>query len=79
MESKILSKIEKLLQKESLESYILMVCNKTENQELLVEMTYDGDEMLGCYMLENALTILTNKIKEYSEESEDELEDGAIS
>ena len=39
-------------------------------------MTYDGDEMLGCYMLENALTILTNKIKEYSE---DELEDGAIS
>jgi formylmethanofuran dehydrogenase subunit E-like metal-binding protein len=76
MESKILSKIEKLLKKESLESYVLIVCNKTENQELLVEMAYDGDEILGCYMLENALTILTNKIKEYSE---DELEDGALS
>lgn len=79
MESKLLSKIEKLLQKESLESYVLMVCNKTEDQELLVEMTYDGDETLGCYMLENALSILNQKIKDSNESTEDELEDGARS
>jgi len=41
----------------------LMVCNKSEEQELLVEMSYDGDETLGCYMLENALSILNQKNK----------------
>ena len=78
MQSKLLSKIEKILQKESLESYVLMVCNKTDDQELTVEMSYDGDETLGCYMLENALSILNQKIKENSLH-EDECEDESLS
>lgn len=76
MESKLLSKIERILKKENLESYVLMVCNKTDEQELLVEMAYDGDEALGCYMLENALAILNEKIKDNAQEELDELEDG---
>ncbi|MCH9633782.1 MAG: hypothetical protein S4CHLAM7_05150 [Chlamydiae bacterium] len=72
MQSKLLSKIEKLLQRETLESYVLMVCNKSENNELMVEMTYDGDETLGCYMLENALSILNEKIKDGDELSQEE-------
>ncbi len=79
MQSKLLSKIENILKKESLESYVLMVCNKSDNQELLVEMSYDGDETLGCYMLENALSILNQKIKDNSELTTDELEDGSLS
>lgn len=79
MESKLLSKIEKVLKKENLESYVLMVCNKTEDEELLVEMTYDGDEALGCYMLENALSILNQKIQDNAAEDLDELEDGTLS
>lgn len=73
MQSKLLSKIEKILQAESLESYVLMVCNKGENEELMVEMSYDGDETLGCYMLENALSIMNQKIAE-QDESDGELE-----
>lgn len=64
MQSKLLSKVEKLLKKESLECYVLMVCNKSEtSEEMIVDMTYDGDEALGCYMLENALSILGQKAK----------------
>lgn len=64
MQTKLLSKIEKILKKESLECYVLMVCNKSEtSDELLVEMTYDGDEVLGCYMLDNAKAIMEQKIK----------------
>ncbi len=78
MQSKLLSKLEKILQKESLESYVLMVCNKTDDEELTVEMSYDGDETLGCYMLENALSILNQKIKENAERNND-FEDESLS
>lgn len=78
MQSKLLSKIEKILQRESLESYVLMVCNKTDDEELTVEMSYDGDETLGCYMLENALSILNQKIKE-TQQRENEFEDESLS
>lgn len=74
MQSKLLSKIEKILQKENLESYVLMICNKSQEQELMVEMSYDGDEALGCYMLENALSIMNQKIKT-AQENDDEFED----
>lgn len=68
MESRFLSKVEKLLKKESPECYVLMVCNKSmETNELLVDMTYEGDEALGCYMLENALSIMNEKIKDKQE------------
>ena len=64
MNEKILSKLEKILQKEELECYIVMICNKSAEEELMVEMTYDGDESLGCYMLENALSILDKKARD---------------
>ncbi len=68
MQTKLLSKIEKILKKESLECYVLMVCNKSEaSDELLVEMTYDGDEVLGCYMLDNAKAIMEQKIKTFNQ------------
>lgn len=77
MQSKLLSKIEKILQKESLESYVLMVCNKSNNEELTVEMSYDGDETLGCYMLENALSIMNQKIKQ-SQDEDSEIENESV-
>ena len=65
MLTKLLSKIEKILKKEDLECFVLMLCNKSETtDELFVEMTYDGDEVLGCYMLENARAIMDQKIKQ---------------
>lgn len=68
MQTKLLSKIEKILKKESLECYVLMICNKSEaSDELLVEMTYDGDEVLGCYMLDNAKAIMEQKIKTFNQ------------
>lgn len=73
MPSKLLSKVEKLLQKESCECYVLMVCSKSEtSDEMIVDMTYDGDEILGCYMLENALTILGEKAKKADSDSPNE-------
>ncbi len=69
MQSKILSKIEKILQKESLECYVVMLGNKSEtSDEVTVEMTYDGDEALSCYMLENAQSILSSKIEQTNKE-----------
>ncbi|MCH9632991.1 MAG: hypothetical protein S4CHLAM6_13420 [Chlamydiae bacterium] len=63
MLTKLLSKVEKILKKEDLECFVLMVCNKSETtDEIFVEMTYDGDEVLGCYMLENARAIMGQKI-----------------
>lgn len=63
MQAKVLSKLERILKRESLECYVVMVCNKSETtDELFVEMAYEGDEVLGCYMLENARAILEQKI-----------------
>ena len=63
MLTKLLSRVEKILKKEGLECFVVMACNKSEtSDELLVEMTYDGDEVLGCYMLENARAIMEQKI-----------------
>lgn len=71
MQSKVLTKVEKLLKKESLECYVVMVCNKSEtSDEMIVDMTYDGDEVLGCYMLENALSILGEKAKKPETETD---------
>lgn len=70
--SRLLSKVEKLLKKETLECYVLMVCNKSETtDEMIVDMAYDGDEVLGCYMLENALSILGKKAKDVDAQSDD--------
>ncbi len=70
MNSNFLSKVEKTLKKQGYECYILMVCNKSSKEELLVEMSYDGDEVLGCYMLENALSIFDQKVRKPLEESQ---------
>lgn len=78
MRSKILSKIEKILKKESLECYVLMICNKSvSTEEMLVEMTYDGNADLGCYMLENGLSILEQK--KLTSLQKEELDDNTLS
>lgn len=69
MKSTLLTKIERILKKESIECYVLMLCNKSKvSEELFVEMSYEGDEVLGSYMLEKALSIMDNKIKQKNQE-----------
>lgn len=45
--------------------YVLITCKTpTQKGEMEVEMAYDGDETLACYLLESAQSVFDQKIEQ---------------
>ncbi len=45
------------------ECYVLITCNKpSDNGEMQVEMTYEGDVLLASYLLQGAQTLMDEKV-----------------
>jgi len=52
-------------EKKKTKCYVLITCEEpTDQGEMSVEMTYEGDLILASYLVENARTVLTRKIEE---------------
>ena len=54
--------------------YILITCDEpTDDGEMSVEMSYEGDAMLASYLLQGAQTVVDNDVQELEHESADNL------
>lgn len=63
MDSKKADKLKKALGKDNA-CYVVITCAlPTEDGKMDVEMTYEGDETLASYLLENAQQIMDDRLK----------------
>jgi len=57
------SKIEKIKRKQKNACYVLITCGEPNAEgKMNVEMTYEGEPLLAAYLLENAQSIIDERI-----------------